>query len=93
MQSIGSYCNSGGSRRDAVSLSIVGAHVTFENTDESCWLSACALVNDVEYSMPLLSIRLGIPVMSCLVCLINKTPESLVCCVHVTIDVWCNNIF
>ena len=31
-----------GSRRDAVSLSVVG--VTFENTDENCWFSACALV-------------------------------------------------
>ena len=28
---------------DAVSLSVVG--VTFENTDENCWFSACALVN------------------------------------------------
>ena len=48
MQSIGLY--GGGS---AVSLSVVG--VTFENTDENCWLSACALVNGVVYSMPLSS--------------------------------------
>ena len=78
MQSIGLY--GGGSRRDAVSLSVVG--VTFENTDENCWFSACALVNGVVYSIPLSSIRLGIPVMSCLVC-----PEPLVSGVRVTIAV------
>ena len=88
MQSIGLY--GGGSRRDAVSLSVVG--VTFENTDENCWFSACALVNGVVYSMPLSSIRLGIP-RHVLPRVLNKTPEPLVSGVRVTIAVWRYNIF
>ena len=47
MKSIGLY--DGGSRRDAVSSSVVC--VTFENTDEHCLFSACAVVNEVVYSM------------------------------------------
>ena len=77
MQSIGLY--DGGSRRDAVSLSVVG--VTFENIDENCWFSACALVNGVVYSMPLSASRLGIPVMSCLVCLMKLQNLLLAVCV------------
>ena len=45
--------------------------VTLEDTEENCLFSACALVNEVVYSIPLSSIRLGITVMSCLVCLIK----------------------
>ena len=63
MQSMGFH--SGGSMRDALSLSVVG--VTSEDTEENCLFSACALVNEVVYSIPLSSIRLGIPVLSCLV--------------------------
>ena len=77
MQSIGLY--GGGSRRDAVPLSVVG--VTFENTDENCRFSVCALVNGVVYAMPFSSSRLGIPVMSCLVCLIKLQTLLLAVCV------------
>ena len=77
MQSIGLY--SGGSRLDAVSFSVVG--VTLENTEENCLFRACALVNEVVYSIPLSSIRLGIPVMSCLVCLIKLQNLLFAVCV------------
>ena len=68
-------------RRDAVPLSVVGA--TFGNTDENCWFSACVLVNEVVYSMPLSSIRLGIPVMPCLVGFIK--PQNLLSIVCVCV--------
>ena len=62
-----------------MSLSVVG--VTLENTEENCLFRACALVNEVVYSIPLSSIRLGIPVMSCLVCLIKLQNLLFAVCV------------